>query len=363
MEDFNATGRKTPGKAGNAMSENGRGGDEEHGAREQQTPSDSSAAYEGPASVGQPPGSPTSERKKESNRENAKKSTGPKTEAGKHNVRVNPLQHGFYATDAVMAQAGGWEHVEEFSTLFEELRRDWNPQGPTELSLVHTIAVSDWRIRRGYRSEVGELRRTALSLLERKPLDSLEHHPFVDAVIPQVNREEGARLTTGNLEARLLLLSNIRDEVERQGYISATSQEALDKSFGKQASSLANAFYGLSCLARRRQSSDDRDSPDSEREKLWKLLYPKDAEKVSAEQCKELLLRQIDVAMQILRVIHEDIEKREAREHIATLMAHNLPSREYVDKLVRYEAALERKKEKAIKLLLELQARRKGREK
>lgn len=43
-------------------------------------------------------------------------------------------------------------------------------------------------------------------------------------------------------------------------------------------------------------------------------------------------------------------------------MAHNLPSREYVDKLVRHEGGQDRRKEKAIKLLLQLQARRKGQE-
>jgi len=351
------------------MDEMGRGADEQHGACDQQPPAatkapDSPAAYKGSGSVGQHSSSPTSERKKEANRENAKKSTGPKTEAGKRTVRVNSLQDGFYATDAVMGQVDGWEHEEEFIALFEELQRDWNPQGPTELSLVHTIAVSDWRIRRGYRSEVGEIRRTGISFASRKPLDSLQQNPLLGPVmLPQVDPSESARITALRLEAQLLLLSHIRGEVERLGYISATSQEALDKSFGKQASSLATACYKLSCLARRQQSSDERDSPDSEREKLLKLLYPNDAEKVTAEQCKDLLLREIDLGMQALRVFHEDIVKWEAREHIATLMAHNLPSREYVDKLARHEGGQDRRKERAIKMLLELQARRKGRDK
>jgi len=157
----------------------------------------------------------------------------------------------------------------------------------------------------------------------------------------------------GQLEEQLVLLSTIRDEVERTGLVSPTSQEALDKSFGKQASSLATTCYELSCMARRQQSADERDRPDSEREKLLKLLHPNDAgdaEKVSADKCKEVLLRAIDVSMQTLRELHEAIEKTEKRVGIATLRSHNLPSREYVDKLVRHEGAQERRKREAIKL-------------
>lgn len=109
--------------AGNAMNENRPGNDERHGADAQPTSppanaSNSPAADEGSASVGQHPGFPTSERKKEANRENAKKSTGPKTEGGKRTVRLNALHHGFYATDAVIGQKDGWwEDEEEFTTL------------------------------------------------------------------------------------------------------------------------------------------------------------------------------------------------------------------------------------------------------
>src|SRR4051812_42325093 len=45
---------------------------------------------------------PTSERQREANRQNAAKSTGPKTEEGKAASSANALQHGVFAYTSVL---------------------------------------------------------------------------------------------------------------------------------------------------------------------------------------------------------------------------------------------------------------------
>lgn len=70
-------------------------------------------------------------------------------------------------------------------------------------------------------------------------------------------------------------------------------------------------------------------------------------------------LRSIPVLV-LLRGVHERMAMVEQQLAVADCLASNLPSREFVDKLVRYESALDRRKEKLIKLLWELQACRKG---
>ena len=58
----------------------------------------------------------TSERKRIANRNNAAKSTGPKSLAGKRRSRNNALRHGFAA-----ASGGGLENAEEIRILSESL--------------------------------------------------------------------------------------------------------------------------------------------------------------------------------------------------------------------------------------------------
>jgi len=354
-------------KVGISMSESEYENNGGRPADQQQTTSsktqDGPAASEAPGSVDQDAGSDTSERKKRSNQKNAKHSTGPKTDRGKRAVRGNALKHGFYATDAVIGGAFGWEDDDEFIMLHDALKRDWHPQGATEESAVHAIAVADWRLRRGYRSEVGEIGRAAASVVSQEAHNKLEGNPAVAILGFEAQPDQGTGITAAAVEARLLLLSAVRAEVERLGYVSATSQEALDKSFGNAASSLASRCYELSCMVRRQQSSEEEKSSISERESVLRILHPDTFEKggASAEQCKKLLLRSIDAAIKLGRLVHKDVEERESRIKFATLRAHNVPPREYVEKAVRYEAAQDRKKEKAIKLLLELQERRRKR--
>ncbi len=51
----------------------------------------------------------------------------------------------------------GKENREEFEQLLAELIEDFQPQSRTELSLVETIAICDWRFRRTLRAEAAEI--------------------------------------------------------------------------------------------------------------------------------------------------------------------------------------------------------------
>ncbi len=98
-----------------------------------------------------------SARKLEANRKNALKSTGPKSIRGKGFSRRNATKHGILSRDLVIEEGTGKESLEEFQQLFAELIEDLKPQGRTELSLVETVAISDWRFRRALRAEGAEI--------------------------------------------------------------------------------------------------------------------------------------------------------------------------------------------------------------
>lgn len=81
----------------------------------------------------------TSQRKIESNRQNALKSTGPKTPEGKRAVRYNALKHGLLAREVVIDSDDGKENRGDFETLLSQLEEDLQPVGMLEQMLVEKI--------------------------------------------------------------------------------------------------------------------------------------------------------------------------------------------------------------------------------
>jgi hypothetical protein len=93
----------------------------------------------------------TSDKKVESNRRNALKSTGPKTPEGKDAVRLNALKHGLLSTETLLPG----EDEEVLRELGERLRDELQPVGELENLLVDRIVASFWRLRRLGRVEAG----------------------------------------------------------------------------------------------------------------------------------------------------------------------------------------------------------------
>src|SRR4030043_2342467 len=91
----------------------------------------------------------TTEKQIIGNRENALKSTGPKTEEGKLASKMNAVSHGILSRDAILPG--------EDSSLLAELRdqymQEFKPVGEMETMLVERIISSIWRLKRTLRCE------------------------------------------------------------------------------------------------------------------------------------------------------------------------------------------------------------------
>ncbi len=85
----------------------------------------------------------------QANRENAKKSTGPRTPEGKAHVSKNALKHGLLAQDSVIPG----EDPAEFDRHLTLYQDTYNPANYVERELVLQIADSAWRMRRLSRIE------------------------------------------------------------------------------------------------------------------------------------------------------------------------------------------------------------------
>ncbi len=81
------------------------------------------------------------------NRENAKKSTGPKTKEGKSESSKNATTHGLTAHDDVVK----YESQEDFDHYRNQMIEDLNPIGLMQHTLAERIISLSWRLKRAER--------------------------------------------------------------------------------------------------------------------------------------------------------------------------------------------------------------------
>src|SRR6266478_9189315 len=91
------------------------------------------------------------EKQFEANRQNAQKSTGPRTPEGRAAVRLNGVKDGLTAETIVLKG----ESEADFTSLLDSLETEHDPATPTEEALVVQLAMATWRLRRLYHAEAG----------------------------------------------------------------------------------------------------------------------------------------------------------------------------------------------------------------
>lgn len=97
--------------------------------------------------------STVSERKLAANRENAKRSTGPRTVEGKATSSFNALKHGFLAKQIVFSPDGKLLDTGLYE-LFESLRGKYGHDDVRTELLIEGIVADHWRNRQGLQYEI-----------------------------------------------------------------------------------------------------------------------------------------------------------------------------------------------------------------
>src|SRR5579863_6614912 len=87
------------------------------------------------------------------NRQNARRSTGPKSSGGKAASAMNSLKHGLLSQDVLLPH----EDPTELAELGERLRKEFNPIGELESVLADRIIGLAYRLRRLGKIEAGVL--------------------------------------------------------------------------------------------------------------------------------------------------------------------------------------------------------------
>jgi hypothetical protein len=263
-----------------------------------------------------------SQRKLKANRENARKSTGPKTPSGKASSRRNAIKHGLFVshrTDFVALD----ENPQEYEDLLNGLWGQHQPVGKGEEVEVERIALCYWRQKRAWRHE------NAVSLIARRD--------FVRRELAE--QEEYCQERDKEEEALILQLQSAKKELDDTGEI---SQELKQRIFA-----LMPGFEAL-WLALEKAAQ----------ERVKELGLSRAFQKLSPQE-RSVILATYTVTNAI--ALHEQLGNRRWTNVRETAIGqHAIPNREALDRLLRYETTIDRSLTRALDRLERLQRRRNG---
>jgi hypothetical protein len=254
------------------------------------------------------PRSQTSPRKINANRHNAQKSSGPRTPRGKAAIRFNALKHGFLSKQVVISSKHIQESTADFRGLVAECWDYFQPVGRPEELIVEQIAVCFWNSRRAIRCELGEVERSI----------RLDQEQF------EAKQDD---FTSLMLAIKIWTLETAKSEIQTQGVLSDRTVSNIYKDFGKY--DISTPEY-LVCQG-----------PDREG---W----------------KKILLQKIEDYLRWWHLMLENIEQLEGKEAEARKESLALPRAEALGRIMRYQAANERRLHKCFAELERLQRQRKG---
>lgn len=277
-----------------------------------------------------------SEKQLEANRQNAQKSTGPKTPEGRAVSKMNATKHGILSKEVLVQGMVVKESRREFAALHQRFWDDLIPVGPMEEMLVDQIVTIQWRLRRVLKAEAGEI---ALSVdgghwsrSKRDPLLlSMEWHALGDPIRPMEDSALGTRIL-------LSWLNQVRAAVEKEGEL---TEDAIKIVF----------MHG---------------KPNSLSQKLDELrawfVNNHEGLEMPALRAKhqEQVFKFIESKLSLLSWQKSRCEERENKEEEALQAAATLPSMEVLDKIMRYETKLHKQLARAMTQLERLQRMRQG---
>ena len=243
----------------------------------------------------------------DANRQNSKRSTGPRTERGKRIARFNAITLGLFAKHIVIPICDGYKSEKEFQSLLDGLHQEFQPAGMFEEWLVVKIAECMWRLRRAVLCENGSVRESAAWTRVPKD-DSLATLFYTRKISILTDAEEQIR-ETGILTPKTYSEVQRLDETDSE-YVGAklidliTDQVAFFNTVTDRKNTLESMLKAAITLEDRRCSDElaHRSLPPTE-----------DMDKIL--RYEERMHRQLDWALQRL------LETQETRKNSASLSA------------------------------------------
>jgi hypothetical protein len=186
----------------------------------------------------------TSWRQFQANRLNALKSTGPRTEEGKHISRRNALRHGLTAETVI----DGLEDSEDYRGFEAAIICDYDAQTAVERELVLRLASLLWRLRRIIAIETDLFRIQAEILRGRRSNVTKVHEEITDHTPNVITSADSDRIgcSDAHISARELTYCFLR-----LGNLDSTGFERLGRYNAALWKQTAQTLFLLGSIRRR----------------------------------------------------------------------------------------------------------------
>jgi hypothetical protein len=306
----------------------------------------------------------TSEKRAAANRQNARRSTGPRTAEGKRAVRFNALKHGLLAAEVIIRTGDGAENEAVFRRLVDRLGQELDPQGLREELAVEEIAMLLWRQRRAVRAETGEIRRGADTVTwqmrehRREELDASVRRLRAGIGDPLLTDQAAVSLHQDALGVQHLMdvITEAHKEVETSGSLSEDTVDTLSAHFPEE----ATAAFAMTCALLADTPKDPKPETPAKTDGVENAttLNAPEADGPTPEVRKAELLALLTGKIRQLRKRKAALERAHRLEEEAARACRSLPAADTTAHLLRYSTAINRQLEKAWRRLDQLQSAR-----
>ncbi|MHC4509558.1 MAG: hypothetical protein ACYTAO_11460, partial [Planctomycetota bacterium] len=284
-----------------------------------------------------------SRKQLKANIKNAQKG-GVKTADGKAIVKYNALKHGLLTKEVVITVGDGAENPKEFQALVDDLQTQLAPSGTLEEMLVEKVAVAYWRLRRAYRYEVGLIRQELDTATEDFYGEEDWQHNKVNKADEDIEREiKEQREASEDWKKDKRDFTKMRrdgrpveDTYEWEGNWQWLYDEVCDL-LPDDSTEVPEPKALREFLNRHAGWNDDR---------IWQKLI-------------EICDNGIEHHAKEIAGLEKQKEKNRLRLQVVKKLG-NIPSKYELDRLLRYEGAIERQLYKALNQLERLQRLRAG---
>jgi hypothetical protein len=254
--------------------------------------------------------------KSEANRRNSLKSTGPTTQIGKKNVRLNALKHGFYAQEMIIRP----ECKTEIDTLQGDLHAQLLPKTALQRLAYKEVFYWAWHCELAARLDTSRVNALLFPPDEQESSPSTDRRPVMDSpyMASRADLRKGVRF-----------LDHLKLEVERCGEVPEELKDSVRKGFGPR-------FLDL---------LDQPKSPISrdalllahhlfEHEKKFRKPLPPQTREgtepiIDPQQSLQATLKLIELMKEFLNDLRQI--NREAREEATRVSTGDSPPRHFVD--------------------------------
>lgn len=268
--------------------------------------------------------------------------TGPRPELGKRRSSQNATKFGIFS-NAILIKG---EANSDYRVLLDGLVESLQPDGKLEELLVDMLATILWRYRRRLIAERAEVQKS--TEFPREITQTAQAGISVEMFSLTGSDAMISKMDDPNVFERCLeLLSNLRQEIYDRGFDEKSDRSLLDTIYGEPGTPRTRQFLHeeyskWSYTARATEDERVREG------------YAR------PEQCKQYVLQAISAEIKYLKQDQVKRESIKSKRKKVEALRQSVPDSPGLDRLLRYEASLDRAFDRTLSRLERLQRIRKG---